>query len=247
MRPCSPTIFAPSADMRTASNLAPLAGRGSRQPQPLFRKIPRHVNSFTPPCAGPCFSSAMGHPGRHAMIYGGFEIQSFEAGRGLWHARIQRADLEPVVIDGLSFPTLEVGFAWSNPDAAIADAKAHIDRFMPRFGERSAELPLASTNPSHSRTDPAGDAGAVQLPGLQRFAGGPAHHPRPRGRRVLDHALHPMRRDSSGYRQGRAGQSGQRPLRLNGVGPVPNLLALLTSADTASDAQHPRGHLPFSR
>ena len=34
------------------------------------------------------------------MIYGGFEIQSFEAGRGLWHARIQRTDLEPVVIVG---------------------------------------------------------------------------------------------------------------------------------------------------
>ena len=68
-----------------------------------------------------------------AMIYGGFEIQSFEAGRGLWHARIQRADQEPVVIDGMAFPTLEVGFAWSNPEAAIADAKAHIDRFKPRF------------------------------------------------------------------------------------------------------------------
>jgi hypothetical protein len=67
------------------------------------------------------------------MIYGGFEIQSFEAGRGLWHARIQRADQEPVVIDGLSFPVLEVGFAWSDPEAAIADAIAHIDRFKPRF------------------------------------------------------------------------------------------------------------------
>ena len=62
------------------------------------------------------------------MMYGGFEIQSFEAGRGLWHARIQRADLEPVVIDGLSFPTLEVGFAWSDPDTAIEDAKAQIDQ-----------------------------------------------------------------------------------------------------------------------
>ena len=67
------------------------------------------------------------------MIYGGFEIQSFEAGRGQWHARIQRADLAPVVIDGLSFQTLEVGFAWSDPDAAIADAKAHIDQHRQRF------------------------------------------------------------------------------------------------------------------
>lgn len=65
------------------------------------------------------------------MIYGGFEIQSFEAGSGLWHARIQRADLEPVVIDGLAFPVIEVGFAWSNPEAAITDAKAHIDRLKP--------------------------------------------------------------------------------------------------------------------
>jgi hypothetical protein len=38
-----------------------------------------------------------------------------------------------VMIDGMAFPTLEVGFAWSDPEAAIADAKAHIDRFSPRF------------------------------------------------------------------------------------------------------------------
>ena len=68
------------------------------------------------------------------MIYGGFEIKSFEAGTGLWHARILRADHEPVVIDGICFPTLEVGFAWSDPDAAIADAKALIDRFRRRLG-----------------------------------------------------------------------------------------------------------------
>ena len=61
------------------------------------------------------------------MNYGGFKIETFEAGRGLWHARIRRADFEPVVIDGVSFPELEVGFAWSNADAAIADAKARID------------------------------------------------------------------------------------------------------------------------
>jgi hypothetical protein len=36
------------------------------------------------------------------------------------------------VIDGVLFPTLEVGFAWSDPDAAIADAKAHIDQFKRR-------------------------------------------------------------------------------------------------------------------
>jgi hypothetical protein len=71
--------------------------------------------------------------------YDGFDIESFEAGRGLWHARIKRADLSPVVIDGVPFPALEVGFAWSDPDAAIADAKAHIDQFKHRY----ASAPLA--------------------------------------------------------------------------------------------------------
>lgn len=61
------------------------------------------------------------------MNYDGFQIDAFEAGRGLWHARIRRADLEPVIIDGVSFPELEVGFAWSNADAAVADAKTRID------------------------------------------------------------------------------------------------------------------------
>jgi hypothetical protein len=61
------------------------------------------------------------------MNYDGFQIEAFEAGRGLWHARIRRADFEPVIIDGVSFPELEVGFAWSNVEAAIADAKTRID------------------------------------------------------------------------------------------------------------------------
>ncbi|WP_454616954.1 hypothetical protein [Bradyrhizobium cenepequi] len=73
------------------------------------------------------------------MIYGAFEINSFEAGKGLWHARIQRADRAPVVIDGISFPTLELGFAWSDPDAAIAHAKAQIDRYGPRYRATSTE------------------------------------------------------------------------------------------------------------
>lgn len=62
------------------------------------------------------------------MDHDGFKIECFEAGRGLWHARIRRADLKPVMIDGVSFSALEVGFAWSDPDAAVADAKVQIDR-----------------------------------------------------------------------------------------------------------------------
>ncbi|PWI22306.1 hypothetical protein DEX24_16965, partial [Kurthia sibirica] len=49
-------------------------------------------------------------------------------------ARIQRVDQRPVVIDGMPFPTLDIGFAWSDPDAAIADAKKTIDRFPQRYG-----------------------------------------------------------------------------------------------------------------
>jgi hypothetical protein len=62
------------------------------------------------------------------MNYSGFNIESFEAGKGLWHARIRRADSRPVIIDGVLFSVLEVGFAWSDPDAAIADAKNQIDQ-----------------------------------------------------------------------------------------------------------------------
>ena len=67
------------------------------------------------------------------MNYDGFQIESFEAGRGLWHARIRRADQEHIVIDGVLFFTLEVGFAWSSPDAAVADAKTQIDHLNQRY------------------------------------------------------------------------------------------------------------------
>jgi len=63
------------------------------------------------------------------MTHDGFQIEPFEAGEGFWHTRIRRADRKPVMIDGVSFSALEVGFAWSDPDDAIADAKIQIDRF----------------------------------------------------------------------------------------------------------------------
>ena len=73
--------------------------------------------------------------------YDGFRIEPFEAGTGLWHARIRRADLNPVVIDGVLFAALEVGFAWSNPGAAIADAKTQIDQLkLKRYGT-AANMP----------------------------------------------------------------------------------------------------------
>jgi hypothetical protein len=66
-------------------------------------------------------------------LYEGYRIESFEAGRDLWHARIRRDDNRPLLIGNHPFPTLEVGFAWGDPDAAIADAKHHIDRFKHRW------------------------------------------------------------------------------------------------------------------
>ncbi|WP_315704896.1 MULTISPECIES: hypothetical protein [unclassified Bradyrhizobium] len=66
--------------------------------------------------------------------YEDFTIEPFEAGRGLWHARIRRSDMSPVIINGVSFPSLEVGFAWSDVEMAVADAKSHIDRFRKRWG-----------------------------------------------------------------------------------------------------------------
>jgi hypothetical protein len=60
--------------------------------------------------------------------YQDFEIEPFELGRGRWHARFGRADKQAIVIDGVMLSTLNVGLAWPNPDAAVDDAKAAIDR-----------------------------------------------------------------------------------------------------------------------
>jgi hypothetical protein len=75
--------------------------------------------------------------------YDGFRIEAFEAGRGLWHARIRRTDLKPIIIDGVLFSTLEVGFAWSDPDAAIADAKIQIDHLKLKQYATATEIPQA--------------------------------------------------------------------------------------------------------
>ncbi len=102
-----------------------LAAGVLRRPGP--KVLPPDVNQFTRARVEAMFCSGNGYcRGRH-MNYDGFHIKAFEAGTGLWHARIRRADFKPVIIDGVSFPELEVGFAWSNAAAAIADAKTRID------------------------------------------------------------------------------------------------------------------------
>lgn len=74
-------------------------------------------------------------------LYDDFVIECFEAGKGLWHARIRRADNSALIINGIRFPSLEVGFAWSDPQAAIDDAKGHIDRFGLRWAVHGEARP----------------------------------------------------------------------------------------------------------
>jgi hypothetical protein len=69
----------------------------------------------------------------HTSAYRNFEIESFEVGRGQWHARFRRCDLEPVLIDGISLTSIEVGFAWPNPQSAIVDAIFQIDRLRQKL------------------------------------------------------------------------------------------------------------------
>jgi hypothetical protein len=78
----------------------------------------------------------------------GYSIECFEIGRGLWHARIQRADLKPVILDGVLLPALEVGFAWSNPDDAVAHARTQIDHFKNRFAT-AASVPQVEHSAAH--------------------------------------------------------------------------------------------------
>jgi hypothetical protein len=65
--------------------------------------------------------------------HGHFEIETFELGRALWHARFRRLDRQPVSIDGVLFETLNIGFAWPTPEAAMADARDYIERISWRL------------------------------------------------------------------------------------------------------------------
>ena len=62
------------------------------------------------------------------MDYQGFAIECYEAGKGLRHARLWRADRNTMILGGVAFSTIEIGFAWPDPDSAAADAKNQIDR-----------------------------------------------------------------------------------------------------------------------
>lgn len=73
------------------------------------------------------------------MNYRNFEIETREIGRGLWHARVSRADHKPTLIDGNEFEYLDVGVAWPSVEAALADAQKFIDLMSRRFELRGLE------------------------------------------------------------------------------------------------------------
>lgn len=62
------------------------------------------------------------------MNYRDFEIETFELGRGQWHARCRRADHKPTLIDGVELDFLDIGTAWPTIEAAMADAQKYLDR-----------------------------------------------------------------------------------------------------------------------
>ena len=64
------------------------------------------------------------------MTYRNFQIDVFEIGRGLWHARVRRSDHLPTVIDGIELECLNVGVAWPTTEAALTDAQKYIERMF---------------------------------------------------------------------------------------------------------------------
>jgi hypothetical protein len=67
------------------------------------------------------------------MNYRNFEIETFEVGRSLWHARFRRADHKPMLLDGVELEFLNVGIAWPSGEIALEDAQRSIDRMGDRL------------------------------------------------------------------------------------------------------------------
>ena len=81
--------------------------------------------------------------------YSDFEIEAFEIGRGQWHARFRRIDRKAMFVDDIPMERVELGFAWSGPEAALADARDCIDRMIARNELR--DVPLADVEHGYKR------------------------------------------------------------------------------------------------
>ncbi|WP_146159837.1 hypothetical protein [Bradyrhizobium sp. MOS002] len=65
-----------------------------------------------------------------SSFLGIFEVERFELGTGLWHARVLRSDHRPVVFDGEPFEFPHTEMSWPNAQAAHEDSKSFIDRMI---------------------------------------------------------------------------------------------------------------------
>jgi hypothetical protein len=68
-----------------------------------------------------------------AFAYREFQIETFEMGRGLWHARAHRTDGRPIFLDGTEFSELHVGFSWPTVEQALVDAEEFLNRISGRL------------------------------------------------------------------------------------------------------------------
>src|SRR5258708_20460474 len=100
MRPCSPIT-------------SPHAAECGFLPRKIARRC-ELVHTGAGPAVLPLITD---NPRGRDMIYSGFEIQSFEAGSGVWDARIPRTNQKPVVNGGLRVPTPPVPSPFPHPDA----------------------------------------------------------------------------------------------------------------------------------
>ena len=75
------------------------------------------------------------------MNYEGFAIECYEAGKGLWHARLRLPDRNPLIVGGVAFSAIEIGFAWPDPESAAADARNQIDRLKLARYAAAAQAP----------------------------------------------------------------------------------------------------------
>jgi hypothetical protein len=75
-------------------------------------------------------------------FHGDVAIESVDAGVDPWHAKIGRARLKPVGINGAAFWRRGIAFSW--PDRTVADAKSPFDCLEPRASRDTSGIQPAT-------------------------------------------------------------------------------------------------------